>query len=99
MSNFEQKKDMIEGTRNLLYLGLAGIVQLARMAAFDECKVYVVNNHFHRVFVAIDDSKKKIKGWNIVDANMTEKIYKTERATENVGMHAFCPICYRNWVK
>ena len=33
----------------------------------------------------------------MVDANTTEKIYKTERATDEVGMHAFCPICYRNW--
>ena len=59
MSDFEQKKDMVEGAGNLLCLGLAGIVQLAKMATFDECKVYVVNNHFHRVFVALDDSKKK----------------------------------------
>ena len=98
MSDFEQKKDMVEGVGNIITLGLAGIVQLAKMATFDECKVYIVNNHFHKVFIAIDDSKrKKVKGWYIVNANTTKKIYKTERATNEVGMHAFCPICCRNW--
>ena len=91
-------KDKVEGAGNLLVYGLAGIVQLAKMAYYEKCEIYVANNHFHNVFVAIDDSKKqKMKGWYIVNAYSTEKIYKTERATHEVGMHAFCPICGRNW--
>ena len=43
MSDFEQKKDMVEGVGNIITFGLAGIVQLAKMATFDECKVYIVN--------------------------------------------------------
>ena len=33
--------------------------------------------------------KKFVKGWYFVGANSTEKIYKTERASDSVGIHVF----------
>ena len=86
MSNTVEK---VEAVGNLFTYGLAGIVQVVKMIKFKRCKIYVANNHNHKIYVALDDCKKqKIKGWFVINPFKTSNIYETERLTDEVGIYA-----------
>ena len=56
--NFENMKNTVETGGNLLTLWSCGIVQKKRMSTFSECKIKIINNHYHNVCATLDGAKK-----------------------------------------
>ena len=98
MSKQENVTNLTEGAGNLLVLVLAGIVQCVKMITFKRCKIFVENTHHHKINVALHvEDKHLLKGWYVIEANTKNRIFKTKRITNRVGIHAKCPICGKVW--
>ena len=54
-SGYDMAKNSIEATP----FALAGVVQIAKWITFKRCDIYIENNHFHEIIVALNDCKKQ----------------------------------------
>ena len=98
MDDYDKYNNAVQAGGNALVFGLAGILQIAKVITFDRCEIYVCNNHIHEIKIALDDEKKKnVRGWFYVSPFDTDNIYKTDRGTPKVGIHAECPTCGATW--
>ena len=101
MSDLEKAQQIAEsipGAIDLLTLGICGIFELANVIKYDKCEIFIENNHYHDIYVALDAYDKSIiEGWYKVEAFTKKKIYKTKRRTYKVGIYAECSECDVYW--
>ncbi len=101
MSDFEtmqQIGDALPAVVDIFTLAACGIVELVNVIKYDKCEIFIENNHNHDIYIALDDSRKKLlSGWYKVESYSTNKIYKTDRKTFKVGIYAECSECDNIW--
>ena len=57
--NFENMKNTVETGGNLLTWGSCwNSPKKKRMSTFSECKIKIINNHYHNVCATLDGAKK-----------------------------------------
>jgi hypothetical protein len=98
----EIAQDIIEAAPGVVDLILAplcyGIFNLVNVIKYDRCEIFIQNNHHHKISVAIDTHNNNIiKGWFNIEPFSNAKIYKTDRATNKVGIYAECCSCDSVW--
>ena len=94
----QQAMEAAPGIVDLLFLGVAGIMELANVIKYDKCEIFIQNNHHHDIYVALDAyDKHLLKGWYKIEAYTKSSIYTTERRTWKVGIYAECSECDSNW--
>ena len=98
LETMQQIGDALPAMVDIFTLAACGIVGLVNVIKYDKCEIFIKNNHNHDIYLVLDDRRKSLlSGQYKIQSYSTSKIYKTDRRTFSVGIHAECSICDAFW--